>query len=134
VRRIDTRATQIERDERDRRIRGERDARSCEKPPSEGVPEASVRLFDVFLTESAKRSLTELTPCAFGLVASDADSNLGAPSPEPVEAESQTVCSASTAAQPRSKGPRFRFLCEEQLKLPKKEQDAALAKWAEKNA
>ena len=34
----------------------------------------------------------------------------------------------------RSKGPRFRFLCEEHLKLPKKEQGAALAKWAEKNA
>ena len=34
----------------------------------------------------------------------------------------------------RSKGPRFRFLCEEHLKLPKKEQDAALEKWAEKNA
>ncbi len=28
----------------------------------------------------------------------------------------------------RSKGPRFRFLCEEHLKLPKKEQDAILAK------
>ena len=28
----------------------------------------------------------------------------------------------------RSKGPRFRFLCEEHLKLPKSEQDAALAK------
>jgi len=34
----------------------------------------------------------------------------------------------------RSKGPRFRFFCEEHLKLPKKEQDVALAKWAEKNA
>ncbi len=34
----------------------------------------------------------------------------------------------------RSKGPRFRFLCEEHLKLPKKKQDAALAKWAEKNS
>ena len=34
----------------------------------------------------------------------------------------------------RSKGPRFRFLCEQHLKLPKKEQDAVLAKWAEKNA
>ena len=34
----------------------------------------------------------------------------------------------------RSKGPRFRFLCEEHLKLPKKKQEAALAKWAEKNA
>ena len=33
----------------------------------------------------------------------------------------------------RSKGPRFRFLCEEHLKLPKKKQDAVLAKWAEKN-
>jgi hypothetical protein len=33
----------------------------------------------------------------------------------------------------RSKGPRFRFLCEEHLKRPKKEQQAALAKWAEKN-
>jgi len=33
----------------------------------------------------------------------------------------------------RSKGPRFRFFCEEHLKLSKKEQDAALAKWAEKN-
>ncbi len=33
----------------------------------------------------------------------------------------------------RSKGPRFRFFCEEHLKLPKKEQDAALAKWTEKN-
>jgi len=33
----------------------------------------------------------------------------------------------------RSKGPRFRFLCEKHLKLPKKEQEAALAKWAEKN-
>jgi len=33
----------------------------------------------------------------------------------------------------RSKGPRFRFLCEEHLKLPKK-QEAALAKWAVKNA
>ena len=34
----------------------------------------------------------------------------------------------------RSKGPRFRFFCEEHLKLPKKEQDAALVKWAAKNA
>jgi hypothetical protein len=34
----------------------------------------------------------------------------------------------------RSKGPRFRYLCEEHLKLPKKKQDEALAKWAEKNA
>jgi hypothetical protein len=33
----------------------------------------------------------------------------------------------------RSKGPRFRFFCEEHLKLPKKQQDAALAKWAGKN-
>jgi hypothetical protein len=32
----------------------------------------------------------------------------------------------------RSKGPRFRFLCEEHLKLPRKEQDAALAKHAAK--
>src|SRR5947207_296355 len=34
----------------------------------------------------------------------------------------------------RSKGPRFRFLCEQHLSLPKKDQDAALAKWAEKHA
>jgi len=34
----------------------------------------------------------------------------------------------------RSKGPRFRFLCEEHLKLPKKKQDELLAKWAEKEA
>ena len=34
----------------------------------------------------------------------------------------------------RSKGPRFRFLCDEHLKLPKKEQADALAKWAGKNA
>ncbi len=33
----------------------------------------------------------------------------------------------------RSKGPRFKFLCDEHRKLPKKEQAAALAKWAEKN-
>ena len=33
----------------------------------------------------------------------------------------------------RSKGPRFRYLCEQHLKLPKKKQDEALAKWAEKN-
>jgi len=33
----------------------------------------------------------------------------------------------------RSKGPRFRFLCDEHRKLPKKKQAAALAKWAEKN-
>ena len=32
----------------------------------------------------------------------------------------------------RSKGPRFRFFCEKHLKLPKKKQEAALAKWAEK--
>jgi hypothetical protein len=32
----------------------------------------------------------------------------------------------------RSKGPRFRFFCEEHLKLPKKKQDEVLAKWAEK--
>jgi len=31
------------------------------------------------------------------------------------------------------KGPRFRFLCEEHLKLPKKKQDEVLASWAEKN-
>jgi hypothetical protein len=30
----------------------------------------------------------------------------------------------------RSKGPRFRFLCEEHLKLPKKKQDEVLAKSA----
>jgi hypothetical protein len=34
----------------------------------------------------------------------------------------------------RSKGPRFRFLCDEHLKLPKAEQKAALEKWAAKNA
>jgi hypothetical protein len=34
----------------------------------------------------------------------------------------------------RSKGPRFRFLCEQHLKLPKKQQDAALAKRLAKNA
>ena len=34
----------------------------------------------------------------------------------------------------RSKGPRFRFLCEEHLKLPKKKQDEVLAKAAEKIA
>ena len=34
----------------------------------------------------------------------------------------------------RSKGPRFRFLCQEHLKLPKAEQNAALQKWAAKNA
>jgi hypothetical protein len=34
----------------------------------------------------------------------------------------------------KSKGPRFRFLCEEHRKLPKKAQDEALAKWAKKNA
>src|SRR4051812_23456390 len=34
----------------------------------------------------------------------------------------------------KSKGPRFRFFCEQHLKLPKKEQHAVLAKWAEKNA
>ena len=34
----------------------------------------------------------------------------------------------------RSKGPRFRFLCEEHLKLPKKEQQAALEKWAAAHA
>jgi hypothetical protein len=33
----------------------------------------------------------------------------------------------------RSKGPRFRFLCEEHLKLSKKKQDEVLAKAAEKN-
>ena len=32
----------------------------------------------------------------------------------------------------RSKGPRFRFLCADHLKLPKSEQSAALAKWAKK--
>jgi hypothetical protein len=32
----------------------------------------------------------------------------------------------------RSKGPRFRFFCEKHMKLPKKEQEAALAKWTEK--
>jgi hypothetical protein len=34
----------------------------------------------------------------------------------------------------RSKGPRFRFLCEKHMKLPKKKQDEVLAKWAAKNA
>lgn len=32
----------------------------------------------------------------------------------------------------KSKGPRFRFLCEEHLKLSKAEQKAALEKWADK--
>ena len=32
----------------------------------------------------------------------------------------------------QSKGPRFRFFCEKHMKLPKKKQEAALAKWAEK--
>ena len=39
----------------------------------------------------------------------------------------------SPGCKNRSKGPRFRFLCEEHLKLPKKKQDEMLAKWAEKN-
>jgi hypothetical protein len=34
----------------------------------------------------------------------------------------------------RSKGPRFRFLCETHLKLPKKKQDEVLAKSARKSA
>ena len=33
----------------------------------------------------------------------------------------------------KSKGPRFRFLCEKHRALSKKDQDAALAKWANKN-
>ncbi len=33
----------------------------------------------------------------------------------------------------RSKGPRFRYLCEKHLTLPKKDQEAPLAKWAEKS-
>jgi len=33
----------------------------------------------------------------------------------------------------RSKGPRFRFFCEEHLKLPKRKQDEVLAKAAEKS-
>jgi hypothetical protein len=33
----------------------------------------------------------------------------------------------------RSKGPRFRFLCADHLKLPKTKQDEVLVKWAEKN-
>jgi hypothetical protein len=33
----------------------------------------------------------------------------------------------------RSKGPRFRFLCEDHLKLPKKKQDEVLAKRAAKD-
>ncbi len=32
----------------------------------------------------------------------------------------------------KSKGPRFRFLCADHLKLSKKDQEAALAKWAGK--
>jgi hypothetical protein len=34
----------------------------------------------------------------------------------------------------KSKGPRFRFLCDEHRKLPKKKQDEVLAKAAGKNA
>jgi len=34
----------------------------------------------------------------------------------------------------RSKGPRFRFFCEKHMKLPRKKQKAALAKWAEKSS
>lgn len=34
----------------------------------------------------------------------------------------------------RSKGPRFRYLCEQHLKLPKKQQQAALEKWKAKAA
>jgi len=34
----------------------------------------------------------------------------------------------------RSKGPRFRFFCEKHTKLSKKEQEAALAKWAKKSS
>jgi hypothetical protein len=34
----------------------------------------------------------------------------------------------------KSKGPRFRFLCEQHLKLPKAQQNAALEKWAKKKA
>jgi hypothetical protein len=33
----------------------------------------------------------------------------------------------------RSKGPRFRFLCEEHLELSRKRQDAALARWAKRS-
>jgi hypothetical protein len=33
----------------------------------------------------------------------------------------------------RSKGPRFRFMCDEHRKLPKAKQKEALQKWAEKN-
>lgn len=33
----------------------------------------------------------------------------------------------------RSKGPRFKFLCDEHRKLPTKKQAEVLAKWAEKN-
>ena len=32
----------------------------------------------------------------------------------------------------RSKGPRFRFFCDDHRKLPKKEQDVALQKWEAK--
>ena len=38
------------------------------------------------------------------------------------------------ACKNRSKGPRFRFLCEEHLKLPKKKQDEVLVKAAKKQS
>ncbi len=34
----------------------------------------------------------------------------------------------------KSKGPRFRFMCEEHRKLPVAQQKAALEKWAKKSA
>jgi hypothetical protein len=33
----------------------------------------------------------------------------------------------------KSKGPRFRFMCEEHRRLPKKQQEAALEKWKAKH-
>jgi hypothetical protein len=45
------------------------------------------------------------------------------------------IVASLPAAAPRSLlGPRFRFLCEEHAKLPVAQQNAALQKWAAKNA
>jgi hypothetical protein len=47
-----------------------------------------------------------------------------------VPAASSTMRCRFPGCKTRSKGPRFRFLCEEHLKLPKREQNAAIAEAA----
>ena len=88
--------------------------------------------FDVLVARFAKLVTDRIQPLL--AAPSRAHDGNGSRGPSKLRGRKRDMRCRYPGCRNRSKGPRFRFLCEEHLKLPRSAQKAALEKWAQKNA